>query len=48
MIMKVVIENRCKVAFTLGDRDTMGNIKDPMKIIRYVNSYGEFSVTYPA
>ena len=48
MIMQIIIENRCKVAFTLGELDTQGNIKDPLKIIRYINSYGEFSITFPS
>ena len=46
--MQIAIENQVRVAFTLGDLDTQGNLKDPLKIIRYINSYGNFSLTYPA
>ncbi len=33
MIMNVAIKYKIKVAFTLGDLDTKGNIKDPKKLI---------------
>ena len=36
------------MAFTLGNLDTLANIKDPLKIIKYINSYGALSLTYPA
>jgi hypothetical protein len=44
----VILYNNVKVAFTLGDLDTKGNLQDPLKIIKYVNSYGEISMTFPA
>ncbi|TNV81311.1 hypothetical protein FGO68_gene4886 [Halteria grandinella] len=47
MIMQVIIENQLKISFTLGDLDTKANLKDPKKIIRYLNSYGNLSMTYP-
>ncbi|TNV78593.1 hypothetical protein FGO68_gene12589 [Halteria grandinella] len=47
MIMQVIIENQLKISFTLGDLDTKGNLKDPKRIIRYLNSYGNLSMTYP-
>ncbi|TNV78566.1 hypothetical protein FGO68_gene7695 [Halteria grandinella] len=47
MIMQVIIENQLKFSFTLGDLDTKGNLKDPKRIIRYLNSYGNLSMTYP-
>lgn len=46
--MNVMIENNVPVAFVLGDLDAQGNLKDPTKIIKYINSYGNLSLTYPA
>jgi hypothetical protein len=47
-IMEVIIENKLMVSFTLGNLDTKGNIKDPNKIIKYINSYGNLSMTFPS
>jgi len=38
--MSVAAKYGAKVAFTLGDLDAKGNIKDPKKIVQYINSYG--------
>jgi len=38
--MNVAAKYSAKVAFTLGDLDTQGNIKDPRLIVQYINSYG--------
>ena len=48
MLMEVIIEYQVKVAFTLGHLDAKANIKDPYKIIEYINSYGNFSMTFPS
>ena len=48
MIMHVAIENEVKVAFTLGNLDTKGNMNDPQKIVQYLNSYGNLSMTFPS
>jgi hypothetical protein len=37
-----------RVAYTLGNLDTLGNLKDPKKIIQYINAYQDLSVTFMA
>ena len=44
--MNVATKYGAKVAFTLGDLDTEGNIKDPRMIVQYISTYGNSSVTY--
>lgn len=46
LLMQTIMPYQAKVAFTLGDLDTKGNLKDPKKIVKYINSYGNYSVTY--
>jgi len=48
MLMEVIVPYEAKVAFTLGHLDARANIKDPYKIVEYVNSYGNISLTFPA
>lgn len=48
MLMQVIVPYEAKVAFTLGNLDTRANIKDPYKIVEYINSYGNISLTFPA
>jgi hypothetical protein len=38
--MTVVTKYGAKVAFTLGNLDTLANIKDPTQLVEYINSYG--------
>jgi hypothetical protein len=46
-LMTVIMNySPARVAFTLGNLDTQGNLKDPKKIIQYINSYQDLSMTF--
>jgi hypothetical protein len=48
-LMNVIINySPARVAYTLGNFDTLGNLQDPKKIIQYVNAYQDLSLTYLA
>ena len=48
-LMTVIMNySPARVAYTLGNLDTLGNMKDPKKIIQYVNSYQDLSMTFIA
>ena len=47
--MNVIINySPARVAYTLGNLDTLGNLKDPKKIVQYVNAYQSLSMTFLA
>ena len=44
--MKPMVDTQLRTAFTFGNLDTLGNLKDPKSILKFINSYSNLSFTY--